>query len=316
MNTIIMLILSILVSAGLVWGLIPILTRMKFGQPIREEGNKEHYKKQGTPTMGGIAFVLAFIVVSILSIKFDLSLLYILVSTLAFGAIGFIDDYEKIAKSHNEGLTEKQKLILQLAVSLVLVLLMYFTLDLKLYEVDIPFITRSFNIGILIIPILMFIMVGTANAVNITDGLDGLLSSVSIPVFIGIFVISINRNNSVALSALVFAGVLLGFLIFNSNPASIFMGDTGSMAIGGAVVVMMILINKPLYLIFIGGIYMMETLSVIIQRIYFKATGGKRIFKMSPIHHHFELEGHKETKIVASFMVLSIILTLFTMYII
>lgn len=316
MNTILMLILSILLSAGLVWALIPILTRMKFGQPIREEGNKDHYKKQGTPTMGGIAFLLAFFLVSIISIKFDLSLFYILITTFAFGAIGFIDDYEKIAKKENEGLNEKQKLVLQISVSLILTVLMYFTLNVRIYEIDIPFISRAFNIGILAIPLIDFIMVGTTNAVNITDGLDGLLSSVSIPVFIGIFIIALPFNISVALSALVFAGVLLGFLIFNSNPASIFMGDTGSMAIGGAIVAMMIIINKPLYLIFIGGVYMMETLSVIIQRIYFKSTGGKRIFKMSPIHHHFELEGHKETKIVASFMVLSIILTLFTMYII
>lgn len=316
MNTILMLILSILLSAGLVWALIPILTRMKFGQPIREEGNKDHYKKQGTPTMGGIAFLLAFFLVSIISIKFDLSLFYILITTFAFGAIGFIDDYEKIAKKENEGLNEKQKLVLQISVSLILTVLMYFTLNVRIYEIDIPFISRAFNIGILAIPLIVFIMVGTTNAVNITDGLDGLLSSVSIPVFIGIFIITLPFNISVALSALAFAGVLLGFLIFNSNPASIFMGDTGSMAIGGAIVAMMIIINKPLYLIFIGGVYMMETLSVIIQRIYFKSTGGKRIFKMSPIHDHFELEGHKETKIVASFMVLSIILTLFTMYII
>lgn len=316
MNIILMMILSILLSAGLVWALIPILTKMKFGQPIREEGNKEHYKKQGTPTMGGLAFVFAFIIISLISIKFDISLLYVLIATLAFGAIGFIDDYEKIAKKENEGLNERQKLILQIGVSFVLVLLMYFTLNVKIYEIDIPFITRSFNIGILAIPLMVFIMVGTTNAVNITDGLDGLLASVSIPVFIGIFIISLPLNASVAYSALLFAGVLSGFLIFNSNPASIFMGDTGSMAIGGAIVAMMIIINKPLYLIFIGGVYMMETLSVIIQRIYFKSTSGKRIFKMSPIHHHFELEGHKETKIVVSFMVLSIVLTLFTMYII
>lgn len=316
MDNIIILIASIILSAIFVWRFIPILRRLKFGQPIREEGNKSHYAKQGTPTMGGIAFVFAFIIISLLTIKFDLSLVYILISTILFGGIGFIDDYQKISKNNNLGLTEIQKLMLQISIAFILVLIMYFTLDIKMYLVDIPFISKDINIGVLIIPILVFIITGTTNAVNITDGLDGLLSSVSIPVFLGISYISKDINTSVSISALIFAGVLLGFLIFNSNPASIFMGDTGSMAIGGAIVIMLIIINKPIYLIFIGGVYMIETLSVIIQTIYYKSTGGKRIFKMSPIHHHFELEGHKETKIVASFMVLSIVLTLLTIAII
>lgn len=315
MNIVLTMGLSIILSALLVWMLIPFLRRMKYGQPIREEGNKEHFKKQGTPTMGGLAFVLAFVIMSLISGFFNLSMFYIILATLAFGAIGFIDDYQKIAKKVNLGLTEKQKIILQVSISFVLSLLMYYTLDANLSEVYIPLVKEPINLGIFVIAILVFIMVGTTNAVNLTDGLDGLVSSVSIPVFIGIFIIARDIDSGVAASALVFAGVLLGFLIFNSNPASIFMGDTGSMAIGGAVVSMLIAINKPIFLVIIGGVYVAETLSVIIQTIYFKKT-GKRIFKMSPIHHHFELEGHKETKIVASFMVVSVLLTILTILII
>ena len=315
MNIVLTMGLSIILSALLVWMLIPFLRRMKYGQPIREEGKKEHFKKQGTPTMGGLAFVLAFVIMSLISGFFNLSMFYIILATLAFGAIGFIDDYQKIAKKVNLGLTEKQKIILQVSISFVLSLLMYYTLDANLSEVYIPLVKEPINLGIFVIAILVFIMVGTTNAVNLTDGLDGLVSSVSIPVFIGIFIIARDIDSGVAASALVFAGVLLGFLIFNSNPASIFMGDTGSMAIGGAVVSMLIAINKPIFLVIIGGVYVAETLSVIIQTIYFKKT-GKRIFKMSPIHHHFELEGHKETKIVASFMVVSVLLTILTILII
>ncbi|MFM1525003.1 MULTISPECIES: phospho-N-acetylmuramoyl-pentapeptide-transferase [Helcococcus] len=314
MSEILLMMLSIVLSTVLVWALIPILRKMKVGQSIREEGNKEHYKKAGTPTMGGIAFVSAFLIIS-LAFIYNLNVLFVVLGTLFFGLIGFIDDFEKIVKKHNLGLNEKQKLILQFGISFILILLMYVLLDTKMYMLKIPFITDGVNISVLVIPILIFIMVGTVNAVNLTDGLDGLLSSVSIPVYIGIYFLARVSHPNVAASALIFAGVLLGFLVFNSNPCSIMMGDTGSMAIGGSIVVMMFIINKPIYLIFIGGIYLIEALSVIIQVAYFKKTGGKRIFRMSPIHHHFELGGHKETKIVASFMVVSILLTLFTLYI-
>lgn len=295
---------------------IPVLRDRKIGQPIREEGNKEHYAKAGTPTMGGLVFTLVFVVLTIVFAGFKAKSLIVVFSCLGFALIGFIDDYEKVAKKQNLGLTEKQKLILQFAVALVVVLLAYIFTKEDYNSLYFPFFKNHLNISYLAIPVFLFIIVGTVNAVNLTDGLDGLVSSVSIPVFIGIFVISRDSNPELAKSALIFAGALLGFLVFNSNPASVFMGDTGSMAIGGAVAAMMLLLNRPIYLVFIGGVYMMEALSVIIQVVSYKTRNKKRVFLMSPIHHHFELKGNKETKIVAGFMVLSTLLTLFTIYII
>lgn len=315
MNNVLIFILSITLTMLATAALIPFLRKKKFGQPIREEGNKDHYKKSGTPTMGGVAFTLVFLLSCILFIKFSVNILFIVLYTLAYGLIGFIDDYAKIAKGDNLGLTEKQKLILQFGVAFILLLLQYFLLDLDISKVNIPLLNVEVNVSIFIIPILMFIVVGTTNATNLTDGLDGLLSSVSIPVFLGIAYLAKDTKLDVATSAIIFAGALIGFLVFNSNPASIFMGDTGSMAIGGAIVAMLISINKPIYLIFIGGIYLLEAVSVLIQTIYYKKY-QKRVFLMAPIHHHFELKGYKETKIVAAFTTASVILTLFTILII
>ncbi len=316
MDSILIMILSILLSLVSVKVLINILIKLKFGQPIREEGNKEHYKKAGTPTMGGIAFIIVFTILSMIFVKFDASLVFILLSTLSFGAIGLLDDLKKIAKKQNMGLTERQKLILQFATSFVLITVFYFLLKEDIGILETPLFKLRISLGVFAIPILMFIMVGSVNAVNFTDGLDGLLSSVSIPIFLGIHFIALLDNPSVAMTSLIFAGALIGFLWFNSYPASIFMGDVGSMAIGGAIVAMLITLNKPLYYAIIGGVYLVEALSVVIQRVYFRKTGGKRIFLMSPIHHHYELKGYKETKIVSAFMIVSILLTLITIYII
>lgn len=315
MNNVLIFILSITLTMLATAALIPFLRKKKFGQPIREEGNKDHYKKSGTPTMGGVAFTLVFLLSCTLFIKFSVNVLFIVLYTLAYGLIGFIDDYAKISKGDNLGLTEKQKLILQFGVAFILLLLQYFLLDIDISKVNIPLLNVEVNVSIFIIPILMFIVVGTTNATNLTDGLDGLLSSVSIPVFLGIAYLAKDTKLDVATSAIIFAGALIGFLVFNSNPASIFMGDTGSMAIGGAIVAMLISINKPIYLIFIGGIYLLEAISVLIQTIYYKKY-QKRVFLMAPIHHHFELKGYKETKIVAAFTTASVILTLFTILII
>lgn len=312
MTTEIRLILSIIISILATKNLIPVLQRMKVGQPIREEGNKEHYAKAGTPTMGGLAFVSVFILLSLLLIKIDFDLIMVLVSTLAFGAIGFIDDYAKVKKKVNEGLTEKQKLLLQFAISFALALAIYLLKD-KMGYMIIPFFNKLQFMGVLVIPIIAIAFVGATNAVNLTDGIDGLLSSVSIPVFFGIFIIANSYSKSISDSAITFAGVLFGFLAFNSNPASVFMGDTGSMAIGGAITAMMVLMNSTLFLLILGGVYVAEALSVIIQVISFKTT-GKRVFLMSPFHHHYELKGHKEPKIVANFMIASIILTAITIY--
>lgn len=313
MNKYLLMILSIVLSILATWTLIPILRKKKYGQFIRQEGNQEHLKKAGTPTMGGLAFTLVFIVLSIATISYNKNILFVILTTFLFGLIGFLDDFEKITKKQNLGLNEKQKLILQVGIAFVLALLQYYILDVRIYNLDIPFVSMFVNVGIFIVPILTFIIVGTVNATNFTDGLDGLLSSVSIPVFVGIAILGKYTNPEITNTALIFAGVLAGFLVFNSYPASIFMGDTGSMAIGGAIVSMLIILNKPLYLVFIGFIYMAEVLSVIIQRFSYKKF-KKRVFLMSPIHHHFELKGHKETKIVAGFTVLSIALTALTIY--
>ncbi len=313
MNIVFKLIIAILVSALFTGRLIPILKKKKIGQPIREEGNKEHYAKEGTPTMGGLAFTLAALLLIALFEGFSFNSLVVMGATLGFGLIGFTDDYEKISAGHNLGLTPKQKLLLQFVLSLVIILIVgkFGEFDLK-YQAF-PFIEKPLYFGFLAIPILMFIMVGTVNAVNLTDGLDGLLTSVSIPVFFGLYIINKTDLTSLGNISVIFAGVLLGYLIYNSNPASIFMGDTGSMAIGGAVSSILLLMNKSIFLIIIGGIYFVEALSVIIQVISFQKT-GKRVFLMSPIHHHYELKGYKESKIVASFMVVSIILTALTVY--
>lgn len=308
----IILIISIVLSIITTKLLIPALQSLKIGQPIRAEGNKEHFAKAGTPTMGGIGFVAIFVLLTLVINGFSFDNLIIILATLLYAGIGFIDDFSKIKKKVNEGLTERQKLILQVGFAFLLSLLFYLFRE-NASVLLIPIINVEVNFGIFIIPILMFIFVGSTNAVNLTDGIDGLLASVSIPVFFGIFVIAASRSQEISTSALVFAGALLGYLVFNSNPASVFMGDTGSMAIGGAITAMLMLMNLTLYLAIIGGLYMAEALSVMIQVAYYKRT-KKRIFLMSPFHHHYELKGYKEPKIVASFMVVSTILTLITVY--
>ena len=313
MNIILSTILSILLSIASIYFLIPFLKGKNFGQPIREDGNKEHHKKAGTPTMGGFAFTLVFILLTIITVKLNKNILFVLLTTFLYGLIGFIDDFEKVAKGINLGLTARQKLILQFLIAFILIIIQYFVLDINMGELDIPFFNKPLKIGIFAIPLLMFIMVGTVNAANLSDGLDGLLTSVSIPVFLAIAVMSIGIYPEITQSALIFVGVLIGFLVFNSNPATIFMGDTGSMAIGGAVFSMVMILNKPIYLIFLAGVYLIEALSVIIQVISYKKT-GKRVFLMSPIHHHFELKGYKESKIVAAFQVISVLFALLTIY--
>lgn len=310
----IILIISIICSLAATKILIPILQKNKIGQPIREEGNKEHYAKAGTPTMGGLAFVTVYILLNAIFVGFGFDTLIVILSTILYGFIGFIDDYAKIKKAENLGLTERQKLVLQVLFAFVIVVVSYVVKG-NLGYLLIPFFNVNLNLGILVIPVLMFVFVGTTNAVNLTDGIDGLLASISIPVFFGIFMIANSRSGDISISALIFAGVLIGYLGFNSNPASIFMGDTGSMAIGGALTAMMMLMNLSLFLVIIGGIYMAEALSVMLQVASVKLR-KKRIFLMSPFHHHYELKGYKEPKIVANFMIVSIILTALTVYLV
>lgn len=317
-NPILLVILSTLVSCVAVAWLIRYLRGHHIGQPIREEGNREHLKKAGTPTMGGLAFLTVAIVFILCTAGFTHETVTLLIGVVGFGAIGFLDDYEKVKKKENEGLTPRQKLILQTALALAMVLVVYFS-DPRVATQRIPFFNFQWNFGIFWIPILMFIVVGTVNAVNLTDGLDGLLTGVSLPVFGTIAMISVLPhvlNPTVATEALVFLGALMGFLFFNSNPASVMMGDTGSMGIGGAVTAMMLSLNLSIFLVILGGIYVAETLSVMIQVAYFKRTGGKRIFLMSPIHHHFELKGYAEQKVTVAFSLVSALLCLLTLAIV
>lgn len=286
------------------------------GQPIREEGNKAHYKKAGTPTMGGIVFTLVSLILLFIFTGFRLESLFLLLGTLGFALIGFLDDYEKVKQKQNEGLTPRQKLYLQFGLSFILVILAFLTNG-DLSRQKIPFFNVTLDLAFFWVPILMFVVVGSVNAVNLTDGLDGLCTGVSIPIF---FVLALAAliypyavSNVIYYYALIFAGALVGYLFFNAHPASVMMGDTGSMAIGGAIVSLLLLYNRLLFMVVLGGVYLMEALSVIIQVTYFKRTGGKRIFKMSPIHHHFELSGYPEEKITVAFSLVSLLLSLLTL---
>lgn len=299
-------------SALAVWQWIRFSGKESFVQPIREDGNKEHYKKQGTPMMGGVAFLTVFLLLMILFCGINARALLILFSTLGFMAIGFLDDYEKAKKKVNEGLTPRQKLYLQFALATVIAIWNYL-LNPEASTQVIPFFGWKWNLGVIWIPIFSFIIVGTANSVNLTDGLDGLCTGVSIPVFFAIAVAGTSLFSTIpeiSIGGWIMVGVLLGFLIFNSHPASVFMGDTGSMGIGGALVALLLLQNHLLYLILLGGVYLMETLSDLIQFSYFRKTGGKRIFLMAPVHHHFELKGYPEEKVAMSFSLFSAALAL------
>lgn len=311
-NLLIMLLVSLVLSLILGKHLIKLLIRAKIGQSIRDDGPKAHFQKQGTPTMGGIIFVISTMVTLFIFKGYTKENILVVISMLGFGLVGFIDDFFKLVMKRSLGLTEKQKIVLQIIMSFGLIYLASKVSLKSISIISIPFTNIEFDLGIFAYPVLAFIMIGTVNATNITDGLDGLATSVSIPVFLALSIIGILKDSSIAMFSIVFVGSMLGFLVYNSNPASVFMGDTGSMAIGGALVMIALIYNASLYLVILGGVYVMETLSVIIQVISYKTRNKKRVFLMSPIHHHFELKGHKEPKIVAAFTVLSIIFSAIT----
>ena len=311
MNKYLLIIISILVSLGLGLIILPILKKRKIGQNIRDVGPKSHYSKAGTPTMGGIIFMIATLILSLVFLDFNLQNAILIISMLGFGAIGFIDDFRKLVLKQSEGLSPKGKLVLQFALAVIITVMAFINDKDSIDLFRIPFTNFDLKLGILGIPLMIFIIVGTTNATNLTDGLDGLLASVSVPVFITLAIIG--KDTDSELFSHIMMGTLLGFLFFNSNPASVFMGDTGSMAIGGAVVALSIVLRIPIYLIIFGGIYVMETLSVIIQVLSYRHRNKKRVFLMTPIHHHFELKGYKEAKIVVSFTVVSVILCMITL---
>lgn len=287
---------------------IPILHRMKFGQFIREEGPESHLKKAGTPTMGGIVMLAAFTVSSLAYMLNESQIFPVILLTVGFGFIGFLDDFIKLAKKRSLGLRAWQKLGLQI------VLTGYFAYVImndypELTQIIIPFIGGQvvWNLGILFVPFVFIAVLGTVNGANFTDGLDGLATSVTVVIAMFFAIFSLRIESPVYLTAMIMIGTLLGFLIFNTYPAKVFMGDTGSLALGGFVAAEAFMLKVPLFIIIVAFIYLAEILSVMIQVSYFKITHGKRIFKMSPIHHHFELSGFEETRVVAMFTVVTIL---------
>ncbi len=293
--------------AGLALGpiVIPRLRDLKFGQAIREEGPQSHLHKTGTPTMGGLIFIVAFLIPVALTLTFDLAkVAYVALAVLAFGAIGFLDDYLKVVKKHNEGLKAKQKFSLQFIMSLA------FTVYALIWgtEIYIPFMDGLVDIGWFYGPLLIIMYVAIDNAVNLTDGLDGLAATITALVSLFFIIMGFKQQNEVVVMlSSAMAGGLIAYLKFNWHPAKVFMGDTGSLALGGYVGAMAVLLKMPLFIPLFGLIYFIETLSVMIQVGVYKKT-KKRVFKMAPIHHHFEMMGWNEVKIVTRFSILTIIM--------
>lgn len=309
-DTVIPVLLSFSISVILCPIVIPFLKWLKFGQYVRDDGPKSHLKKAGTPTMGGLIILISVVVTSSLYLRDYPEILPVIFATVGFGLIGFLDDYIKIVMRRSLGLRAWQKLVLQLLVTIIFVY--YYTQHLH-YEMQmlIPFtggIASGRYIvlpGWLFIPFLFFVMMGTVNGTNFTDGLDGLASSVTLLIAVFFTVVAIGTGSTVAPVCAAVAGALMGFLVFNVYPASVFMGDTGSLALGGFVASTALLLKMPLYILIVGMIYLVEVLSVILQVGYFKITHGRRIFKMAPIHHHFEQSGWSETKVVAVFSIVT-----------
>lgn len=289
---------------------IPMLRKMKMGQTEREEGVQSHLKKEGTPTMGGVIILASIVLTSLFFIKDYPNIIPVVFLTLGFGLIGFLDDYLKVVMKRSDGLFPLQKMGLQILVTGIFAFYI-----IKFTEVPmtllIPFTNGKYlNLGFLTIPMLFFVVIGTVNGVNFTDGLDGLASSVTVLVATFFSVVAIGTKSGIEPVTCAVVGALLGFLLFNVYPASVFMGDTGSLALGGFVASTAYMLQMPLFILLVGAVYLIEVLSVIIQVTYFKKTGGKRIFKMAPIHHHFELCGWSETKVVAMFSIITAILCL------
>ncbi|XZH08428.1 phospho-N-acetylmuramoyl-pentapeptide-transferase [Clostridium perfringens] len=299
------IVISFIVASILGPIIIPLLHKLKFGQNIRQEGPKSHLKKAGTPTIGGLIFIFATIITMFIMVGNPTDEAMIAVySFVGFGFVGFLDDLLKIIKKKNEGLTSGQKMILLLIVSGFLTWYAYKYIG---TSINIPFLNGQINFGLFYIPFVMFYFAGVTNAVNLTDGLDGLATSVTVLVTTFLGIISYNLGHiSLAIFCVALAGALLAFLRFNAFPARVFMGDTGSLALGGAVAMVALILKMPLILVLIGIIYVIETLSVILQVASFKLT-GKRIFKMAPIHHHFEQLGWSETKIVSVFSIITVV---------
>ena len=293
--------------------ILPVLRALKAGQSVRQIGPTWHNYKAGTPLMGGLMFIFALIICLVINIPTmtDYSVFYVLAMSLCFGLVGFLDDFCKVKFKRDLGLTALQKMLLQMAVSALFLYLLYKQGTL-VTTVIVPFFNVSFHMHpLLYIFFAMFVIVGCVNAVNLTDGVDGLSSSVTIPVMIFFTAAAVMMERmDLALMPAALVGGLIAYLFYNWHPAKVFMGDTGSLFLGGAVCGLAFALNMPLILIVVGFVYIMETLSVILQVGYFKLTHGKRLFKMSPIHHHFEMCGWKEVKIVLVFAAVSAVMCL------
>lgn len=287
---------------------IPVLRRLKMDQTEREDGVQSHLKKAGTPTMGGVMILLAVVITSVIYIGRYPKIIPILFLTLGFGLIGFLDDYLKVVMKRSDGLYPKQKMALQIVVTAIFAFYMVKVAGVSLTML-IPFTGGKYlDIGWVAIPLMFFVVIGTVNGVNFTDGLDGLASSVTVMVATFFTVVAVGTQSGIEPITCAVVGALMGFLLFNVFPAKVFMGDTGSLALGGFVAGTAYMLQMPLFLILVGLIYLIEVASVIIQVTYFKKTGGKRFFKMAPIHHHFELCGWSETRVVAVFSIITAIL--------
>lgn len=289
--------------------LIKILYRLKFGQHVREVGPQSHLAKKGTPTMGGVMMILAILVTTFLVVPITDQILWSLFITVGFGLIGLLDDLIKIVAARSLGLRAWQKIAGQLVLSGLLAF--YVISNPELLEILVPFTGQTLNLGILLTPVLILMAIYGVNAVNLTDGLDGLCAGVTIVVSLTMtLMLALTGKWELAAFTLTITGTCFGFSWFNSHPAQVFMGDTGSFALGGALVAVAIFGQLEMFLAIIGGIYMIEGFSVMMQVSYFKLSHGKRIFKMTPIHHHFELSGWKEPQVVTRFVVVSMIFSL------
>ncbi|WP_459128677.1 phospho-N-acetylmuramoyl-pentapeptide-transferase [Guggenheimella bovis] len=303
MTNIIYVVVSFIVTFVALIFLIPFLTRLKFGQPILEDAPKTHQKKQGIPTMGGISFLFATVVVSLVALGAHENHVFMVLGMVLFAIVGFLDDGIKISKKHNEGLTPTQKLILQI----IFAFFMAYILRDNARTIRIPFSKTLFDLGILYYPFVIVFYLAMTNGANLTDGVDGLLTAVTMTIVIFTLLIARSLHKPFIFSGnVIFLGSLLAFFVANKHPAKIFMGDTGSLAIGGFIATVLLLVKMPIYAILVSIIYVLESLSVIIQVAVFKRT-GKRFFKKAPLHHHFEESGYSENMIVAFFSAINLV---------
>ncbi|MCD7818161.1 MAG: phospho-N-acetylmuramoyl-pentapeptide-transferase [Lachnospiraceae bacterium] len=320
-DIIIPLLTAFAVSVVLSPVIIPFLQKLKVGQTEREEGVKSHLKKAGTPTMGGLIMLISLTVTSLFFIRRYPRIVPVLFLVLGFGIIGFLDDYLKVVLHRSDGLYPKQKMLGQIIVTTIFIIYIW-KMDSSCLDLILPFTGGKVLTGdafggafkYLSVPLAYFVIIGTVNGVNFTDGLDGLASSVTLMVAIFFTAASMILGGGIEPLTAAVTGALLGFLLFNVYPAKVFMGDTGSLALGGFVAGSAYLLHMPIFIVIVGFIYLIEVLSVMIQVSYFKATGGKRFFKMAPIHHHFELCGWSETRIVTVFTVVTAFLCLLGLY--